>query len=353
MEKGKELLTKSIIIKDNNLAFSPICIKNLILDYKTNQLLGFLINNTDNPDQNDILPFEQVEKIDPQGIVVGSKPVILADTQTEHIQQALTNQIVLEGRPVVTPEGEYLGRLQDLYLNPRTGKIEGYEVKNQGYPQKTSLFVQAVKVDCAQENSIALIQTAATTQLVEAGNSICQTVSDALVNAKPFSLTLRQSQPPLPQPQNQTASRSRIKPFVSRPLERVKGRRVRRQLCDRQGKTLAIPGQIVTQRLLEKAKRQNLGKQLCAAVGLGNLAAPKRHPRPAQPSSGQSLDCRVKQALGHPVTQHIQDDRGNTILNVGDLITYEAVDLAKKAKVLHLVLDAVYQSPKTSTRSPD
>ncbi|MEC4805308.1 MAG: PRC-barrel domain-containing protein [Jaaginema sp. PMC 1079.18] len=306
--------------------------------------MGFLVNTADNPDESDILPFEQVENISPQGIVVGSEPVVLAMTQTEHIQQALAEQIVLEGRPVVTPEGDYLGRLQDLYLNPRTGKIEGYDVKTQD--QDENIFVQAVRVDDGEANSIALIQqTSAKSRLVGVSAGKSEAIFKSLENAK--SLTCQ----PSSTSELLNPASWQIKPFVNRSLERTKGRRIRQRLCDRQGNTIALPGQIVTKRLLAKAKSQNLGKQLCAAVGLEGFTATEGASETSESFSSESQDDRVKKALGHPVTRHIQDGQGNTILNVGDLITYQAVERCRQGDVLYLMLDSVYVSPKRSSRS--
>lgn len=53
---------------------------------------------------------------------------------------------------------------------------------------------------------------------------------------------------------------------------------------------------------------------------------------------------QIKNALGRPVLREILDKNNAKILDVGDLITYRAVERAKKADVLDLLLSSVYEN---------
>lgn len=52
----------------------------------------------------------------------------------------------------------------------------------------------------------------------------------------------------------------------------------------------------------------------------------------------------IQDILGYPVTEVIFDQKGDIILNIGDLITYQAVERAIKANVFETLLNAVYMS---------
>jgi hypothetical protein len=59
------------------------------------------------------------------------------------------------------------------------------------------------------------------------------------------------------------------------------------------------------------------------------------------------LQRRVKNALGRPVTRVILDQDDNIILNTGEIITNRAVQLAREADVLDILVDSVYtERPK-------
>ncbi len=53
-------------------------------------------------------------------------------------------------------------------------------------------------------------------------------------------------------------------------------------------------------------------------------------------------DERIMAVLGRPIKRKIIDKEHHVILNVGDLITAEAVILAKQADTLDSLLDSVY-----------
>lgn len=50
----------------------------------------------------------------------------------------------------------------------------------------------------------------------------------------------------------------------------------------------------------------------------------------------------LKSILGRPVIKSIYDREGDLILDIGDLITYRALERARQANVLELLLRSVY-----------
>lgn len=62
------------------------------------------------------------------------------------------------------------------------------------------------------------------------------------------------------------------------------------------------------------------------------------------PSDHQSCpEQQLEFILGHPVKRTIVDSQGEVILDVGDLISYEAVEKAKKSQVIDVLLTSVYR----------
>ena len=56
---------------------------------------------------------------------------------------------------------------------------------------------------------------------------------------------------------------------------------------------------------------------------------------------------QIKYALGRPVTRVILDEDDNVILNVGEIITHKAIERARAAGALDMLLESVYD------REPD
>ncbi len=163
-------------------------------------------------------------------------------------------------------------------------------------------------------------------------------------------------------------------------IEEAEGRRVQTLVRTNDGSIIAAPGQIVTAQVIERAKLHHQEQALLNSVGLsasdavrerssslatgtgdrlksatqdtgGQLhagakslwAQVKKTTSELQDRSGQAIeDKRIKGALGRPVNRVILDQQDGVILNVGELITHEAINKARQSEVLDLLLDSVY-----------
>jgi uncharacterized protein YrrD len=170
-------------------------------------------------------------------------------------------------------------------------------------------------------------------------------------------------------------------------VEEAQGRRVQTLVQTNDGSIIAAPGQIVTAQVIERAKLHHQEQALLSSVGLsasdavrerssslatetgdrlksatqetgGQLhagakslwAQVKETTSELQDRSGQAIeDKRIKGALGRPVNRVILDRQDSVILNVGELITHEAIKKARQSEVLDQLLNSVYtETPKLS-----
>lgn len=193
-------------------------------------------------------------------------------------------------------------------------------------------------------------------------------------------------------------------------VEQAEGRRVEQAVRTAEGFIVAAPGQIVTKRVIEQAKRYHQEQSLLQAVGLTTQAALQSTLRyrangvarstgdqfgTATQSVGEQVsrgadqvknqvkteaqtlwqqlrvtatdlqarsnrvveEQRIKNALGRPVTRVILDHQDQVILNLGDLITHRAIEQARQANLLDVLLTSVYsQTPdfsKSELRAPE
>jgi uncharacterized protein YrrD len=168
-------------------------------------------------------------------------------------------------------------------------------------------------------------------------------------------------------------------------VDQAQGRRVQRMVSTPEGYIVAAPGQIVTAPVIARAKHTHQELALLDAVGLSNqdavqsrantLAADgstrlrtttavaseqiqqgasdlwdrvKETASDFQERSQQAIvDQRIKKALGRPTTRVILDRQDEVILNVGELITHKAIESARSADTLDLLLDSVYTETPT------
>jgi uncharacterized protein YrrD len=155
-------------------------------------------------------------------------------------------------------------------------------------------------------------------------------------------------------------------------IEHSQGRRVNKMIFTPEGSVVAVEGQIVTPKVIERAKAHHQEQALLEAVGLttgdalrvtgsnvgqqvkdgakGLWEQVKETASNLLEHGNQAIeDKRIKGALGRPVTRVILDRNDEVILNIGELITHQAIAISRNADVLEVLLDSVYtETPNLS-----
>jgi uncharacterized protein YrrD len=178
-------------------------------------------------------------------------------------------------------------------------------------------------------------------------------------------------------------------------VEQASGRRVQQIVKARDGVIIAAPGQIVTDMVIERAKMHHQEQSLLNAVGLSTAQALRQEADGTVSRLGNATgdfasnatstlgsqatyawhrvkesldevrgrstqaieDQRIRGALGRPVTRVILDQHDQVLLNVGEFITHEAIETARRADALDILLNSVYtKTPEfsnTELRAPE
>jgi uncharacterized protein YrrD len=159
-------------------------------------------------------------------------------------------------------------------------------------------------------------------------------------------------------------------------IDRALGRRVATVVRTREGLIVAAPGQIVTEKTIERSQIYHLEEALLRSVGLSTSTAAKSSANDAldaassqisytgdrvQSGIAQSIEWakqtggklrsqtthvleeqQIKGALGRPTTRVILDRQDRVILNAGELITHKSIEDARHAEMLEVLLSSVY-----------
>lgn len=147
------------------------------------------------------------------------------------------------------------------------------------------------------------------------------------------------------------------------------GKPAGREVTAPDGSIIVAPGMIVTEDILSRARMFGKEKEVIASAGLGaasqgaqslkettvegatnlwetikhkaeDLANAAQHRK--QEWDAEAEQAQINRALGRPVTRVILDQSDHIILNTGDLITHAALNRAREAGVLDVLLDSVY-----------
>jgi uncharacterized protein YrrD len=262
-----------------------------------------------------------------------------------------------------------------------TAQVAGDKIQQAGQSATTRL-TDAI-VDPSAQKAFVIGKVAEHTvdapdggQLVREGEVITSGMADAAEHLEVLDQLYRAAGGSLTAPLNERMGAA----MAGLTVEQAQGRRVQQVVSTPEGFIIAAPGQIVTPQVIDRAKLNHQESALLEAVGLStpgavkskasNFAAVgsdrlksttaiageqlqtgaanlwekvKETASDLQERSGQAIDeQRIKGALGRPTTRVILDRNDEVILNIGELITHKAIEDARSADLLDVLLDSVY-----------
>jgi uncharacterized protein YrrD len=374
MLKGRDIIGKPIVSYETGQKFDKV--KDLIFDQDSGQLLGFLVDESGWFSSARVLMLKDVQVIGPDAVIAPSRHAVIKASDDPKINRIVLHNNVLDGTRILTTDGRALGSMVDLYFDERTGDIEGYEVSGGIFSDAYSgrSFVPAPQTFKIGED-VAFVPPQTAQLMEEQTGGIKAAVQSA---GEKVQETAQNTGDRL-----QEAGKNATSSIAGFTVEQAEGRRVQYLVQNDKGLIVAAPGQIVTPLVVERAKTYHREQDLLQAVGLSTHEAARdragnnvnkageRFKATAQSTGEQlqgasktlwakmkdavndlqerNLQAKIRGALGRPVTRVILDKQDGVILNVGELITHEAVASARDAEVLDPLLRSVYDGkPKLS-----
>jgi uncharacterized protein YrrD len=269
-----------------------------------------------------------------------------------------------------------------------TAQVAGEKLQKAGRVASTKV-IDAIVDRAAQKNFVIdkvaqqAVEAPDGGHLVQAGEVITLGIANAAEHLEVLDDLYRAAGGSLTQPLGERMGTA----IAGLTVEQAQGRRVQKTVATDEGYIIAAQGQIVTALVIERARHNHQEPALLDAVGLSAQGAAqskattlatvggdrlknttataseqiqegaanlwekvKETASDLQERSGQALEeQRIKGALGRPTTRAILDRNDEVILNVGELITHKAIDSARTADTLDILLDSVYtENPKLS-----
>ncbi|MDY6781476.1 MAG: PRC-barrel domain-containing protein [Cyanobacteriota bacterium] len=409
MQKGVEITGKSLRVKITG-EILKWKVKDLVCDREHRKIIGFWVKDLQELNTLEFLPLNKIEAIGSDAIAVSSKNAVVPPETIPHLQEALAPSNNLRDYQLVAQDGRGLGTIVDFYFDSNTGIIEGYEVRGGLFadPITERAFVPATPIADIGDR-IAIVPCEIIALMEEQDNLLSTTSVEIALSAaqKAFVVgkvareavyatngeqlivpgqlitsahaAVAQNGGVLKQlycaaggnatkpARESSAAKSRA--CIAYPaVIRARGWRVRKLVRAREGEIIAVPGEVVTERTIERASIHCQEKALLEAVGLKSdestiLVCVEIALEPRSRAEGPTLwatssetsqeqtewetftsrEREIRNALGRPVTQAICDRNQQAILNIGDLITYQAVERARQAQTLDRLLNAVYE----------
>jgi uncharacterized protein YrrD len=400
MRKGTDLIGKPIIAYDSGRKVGTV--RDLIFSQNQSALVALLAEEPKWFGSGQIVLVADIKAIGIDGILIDNAELIQSADNVPAVQHVIEQQNVLRGTEIMTISGRNLGKMVDLYFNAKTGDVEGYEVSGGVFSDAyTGRSFVPVNRTFHIGQDFAFVPDSVTEMMEEQiggfkGAMIATNIKAhelgevASVKAQELSAVASEKLTEAQEKATEKAGefshgasnaidRAVVKTrsaVASYTVEEALGRRVRTTIYSQDGEIIAAMGQIVTESIIEQARYNHREKALIEATGLSLKDATKYQTSLAADHMGSQAqewgselqyqatnafawarkttdrlfdrgsnaieEKRIKGALGRPVNRVILDSGDGVLLNVGELVTHQAIVEARQADVLDILLGSIY-----------
>ncbi len=358
--------------------------EDLLIEPERKQVLALLVTEWSLFKPAKAIPFGRVQAIGPDAIVVPDSRAVI-DISRDPVLKKLYDKQIVRGLRVITEGGRKLGEISDILLDSKTGEIRGFYVSvgkvlsvTQGLrwlpAENVSTIGQRVLYVPDQIADDFETQSGGWSgALDQAGDKLRAVGSKANERLAELGSKAQDSGAKLNQQLTQAGDQMRdTLPKQAGTL--VIGRTAHRTVTAGDGTPIVQQGNVITDDHVETARKEDRLSQLLMAAGVGpmqqhggNLGSQANqsiadmrteardlwtqltggYARSVDQADEKLMQKRVKRALGRPTTRVILDKSDNVILNTGDIITNRAIEAAKEADVLDVLVDSVYTERPT------
>ncbi|MDQ3707671.1 MAG: PRC-barrel domain-containing protein [Chloroflexota bacterium] len=367
-KRAREILGLPVVTMNRGTKIYDI--EDMVIDPDRGQVLALVVQEAAWLHSARAIPFGRINVIGQDAVVIPDGRAVI-EVNRDPVLKRLYNQQIVRGLRVLTDDGRRLGTVADMTLDSKTGEIKGYFVSlgfgttmGQGarwLPAERVISigqrVMFVPADVAQlfEQQIGGISGA----LDNAGDKLRSAGAKLNTQLEQIGTQVRDTVP-------------------ARVSGSLVGRTAHQVVRDRDGNAIIVAGDTITQETVDAARAAGRMPQLMMAAGagptqnslssLGDQAAQSLRDIPNEAralwnqltggynrrvdmADTKAVDRRVKDALGRPVTRVILDADDNIILNTGDIVTNHAIQAARQAGVLDILIDSIYTArPKLETQ---
>jgi uncharacterized protein YrrD len=289
-------------------------VKDLLYDESQHNVLGLLVEEGGWLSKALAVPFSAITSIGADAVIIPSKDAVVEAAADERMSAASRRTVAVKGKQVMSEDGKDLGRIADLVVDETSGRVDGYLISGgifadvyKGQPfipaplmlqvGEDVVFVPAEAVRELEDQAAGLRGAAqgAGEKLLHAGQAMSEKAQEG---SERVGELYREKT-------GEWKAHSRGEELAATAKDRTESMKegLDEFWDDVKGKASALKGE-VTNRVEEE---------------------------------------RIKRAIGRTVNRVILAPGDEVVLQAGDVITWEAIDRARSAGVLDMILSSVNQ----------
>lgn len=126
MRKGRTVIGQAVYSLADGTRLETV--KDLIIGEANDAIVALLVDPGGLMHASRIVPIESIHRFGPSAVMVEDADAVVAADSVPRVRDILDRETALLDHVVLTPEGEHLGRIADMYFDEQTGAIHGFEV---------------------------------------------------------------------------------------------------------------------------------------------------------------------------------------------------------------------------------
>jgi len=365
VRKGKSIIGKDVLSLEDGVKLETV--SDIVIDPEGRRVVAIIVTEGGFMSSSKVVPTDEVTSYGKDAVVVRSKASVVSVSDNPELRAMVDHDEKILGKKVFTNSGDDQGSISDIYFDEATGAVVGYEVSGGllgdaakgtsylGTDEIISMGRDVIYVRpetaAALEAQVGGIQGA----LEGAGDKLGQ-ASDTATQKLKNAQTDRGNGSPQP-----------------RPEDALVGKRTGSDVESDQGSVIVPKGRTIRQTDVTAAKDAGKLAALTASAAAGTAQAVGANASDALGGVGDSAanlwdqftakigdvtDATGKRAdeeqtkkrlsditdaVGRPVTKVILDREDNVVLNLGDIITHQAIQRAHEAGGLDSLLASTYK----------
>jgi uncharacterized protein YrrD len=380
--KAKDLIGLPVVTF--NRGVKAYDVEDMILDPERRQVLALVVEESGVFSSARAIPFGRISAIGPDAVIIPDGKAIIEVNRDAVLKRLYNNQKV-RGLRVLTDDGRKLGVVDDMLLDGKTGEIRGYYVSlgrgltvGQGMrwlPAENvlNMGMRVLYVPASVAQDFEQQSGGVAGALDQVGDRLRSAGAKANERLETWGDKARESGAKWNEQLAQVGEQVRTD-VSQRATGAVAGRTAHETVSAADGTPIVQQGETITEEHVERARQEGRTSQLVLSAGarparenLSTLADQAGqsfndigqearqlwsqltggYSRAVDQADDKVMQRRVRNALGRPANRVILDNDDNIILNTGDIITNRAVDAARAAGVLEILVESVYvERPK-------
>lgn len=298
-------------------------VRELVIHPQKRDLLALLVEDEQWWKEAKAISFPLIYGMGEYAVTVQNRQCVAALSELPEIQKTLAMSVHPIGSNVITRSGQLLGQVEEFYLDPKSGKVQAYQLKlKDGETEKETYVLPSVHVLTLGKN-IVVVTDDAREHLVSSEEEV-QQVAQAkvepelppeMLEEKPSQLVEEALEKQLPEPK----------------LE--KSQQAEAATAEQKEQAVEMPTQPVTEKPREKeqAPQEVAAAEASPVKASSAPAKPQQQARVEQKASSfasQFIERVKRSLLGKTVKRNVLMPDGSLLVKEGDIITQEVLEKA-------------------------